>query len=568
MIKKTLRLLKRPFLSWAQYKSLKWQFLLAAVSGTLFRFAFPKIEWGWIAYFAMVPFLLSLQGRNRKESAWLGFAFGMFFFYLNLTWLNTLVKYNPAAPLGIFAVAAICAAVPALFAALVTPILSSRGFFRFLFIPALWTGLEYVRSLSELGFPWIYLGHTQVDYLPMIQIADITGVYGITFMIVAVNLALADVVRGFLHRDRFKLALPGLAFALAAFFSIYFYGNWQLGKSSSDPDKPRQATVAIIQPGVPQSTKLDSYASDDMNIQASLQAKMNEDLEREIKKIHSDALAGKTPMPVVYILPESALPSNYFNLLPELTSLVKRWAEQYGAPVFFGANRAVPPKDPLDPETSEMYNSAWLATAKELEPVSYDKMHLVPFGEFGSYLDVIPGFTDYILGIGNFNLGKRPRIFQVGQGNEKYTFGCVICFESCFPFLFRMNDKANPDWMTVITNDAWYDLSSGGRRHETQAIFRAIEMRRPIVRAAQSGISCIIDVWGRETAKLEMQEGEQSTPPYFASLYIVDKVPLRPESMKSAQTIYMRPWGEWFSWLCLLIALAGLVVTREMRIER
>ena len=594
--------IKRPFLSRAQWRDLRAAVFWSAVSGLLLRLPFPPIEWGWVAFFGMAPFLAQLRGKMPKEAAWLGLVFGFCFFYPNLFWLNALSSVNPFAPLGIIAAALICSLSPILFAFLLAlsvqrsnlstqhsalstqhSFLSPQSFLlstqssalstqHFLLVPALWTAIEYARSLTELGFPWVYLGHSQVNCLPLIQICDLTGVYGVSFFVVLVNQLLvntwrhvrsADGARGRLLIEWVGVAAAGACVLGYGFLQIHA-GNLEAGKSAgAAPDKASSLRVALIQTGISQNTKLASYSYEDQTRAEKLQADMNRSTLRQLLMVRDECRRNNEAIPDLYILPESAVTCPWFNLSTSLTLMVRDWATTAGAPLFFGSDRMVPPpgvldsRDPRFFDEAKFYNSAFIADPRTgLREAVYDKMHLVPFGEYASYLDFIPGFTEYILGIGNFTPGKAPQTFTA-RGT---TFGCVICFESCFPYLFRRYARLDVDWMAVVTNDAWYKLSSGARRHQTQAIFRAIEMRRPIVRVANTGISCIVDAWGRVSDTLPLSE---AGPAQCIASFRLRYTPNSGE--RPRLTLYMRPWGEWFSWTCALFAAVVLIASRRKR---
>jgi apolipoprotein N-acyltransferase len=582
-------------LSRAQWRDLRAAVFWSAASGLLLRLPFPPIEWGWVAFFGMAPFLAQLRGKMPKEAAWLGLVFGFCFFYPNLFWLNTLSSVNPFAPLGIIAAALICALAPALFAfvlalstqhstlstqhslpspqsSVLSPQSSLLSTQHFLFVPALWTAIEYARSLTELGFPWVYLGHTQVNCLPLIQICDLTGVYGVSFLVVLVNLALVDTWNRLRSAGgtRKGLVIEWLGMS-AAGACVLGYGFFQIhaadleGKRAADasPGTAPSLRVGLIQTGVPQNTKLASYNYEDQTHAEKLQAGMNRSTLRQLLMLRDECRRNNEAIPDLYVLPESAVTCPWFNLSTSLTLMVRDWATTAGAPLFFGADRMVPPpgvldsKDPRFFGEAKFYNSAFIADPRTgLRETAYDKMHLVPFGEYASYLDFIPGFTDYILGIGNFTPGEAPQTFTA-RGT---TFGCVICFESCFSYLFRRYAQLDVDWMAVVTNDAWYKRSSGARRHQTQAIFRAIEMRRPIVRVANTGISCIVDAWGRVSDTLPLSE---AGPAQCIASFRLRYTPNSGE--RPRLTLYMRPWGEWFSWTCGLFAVCVLIASRKKR---
>ncbi|MBN1868519.1 apolipoprotein N-acyltransferase [Candidatus Sumerlaeota bacterium] len=548
-------LARRPLLSRAQWRALARPLAVCAGSGLLWRFAYPPFEWSWIAWFALAPFLAVLRNRTPKEGAWLGLCFGFFFFYPNLTWLNTLSDVNPLAPLGIVAVALICALFTVLFGAAAAAALSLAPRLGFLLVPALWTAQEYLRSLGELGFPWIYLGHTQANRIVLIQLCDLTGVYGVSFLTALVNQALADTWLVARSTPRtWGRAGAEWGFALLLLGAAILYGVVELRSASQASDSATAAPVRVllVQPGVPQSVKLASYADPDPAVRDRMQTRMKEGLKTLLERARSDRRARGEAAPDLCVLPESAITHPYFNIAESERSLAMELQEIAGCPLFFGANRFEPPAGTAEIdiealERGKMYNSAYLVDSSGIRAETYDKIHLVPFGEYASYFDVIPGFTEYILGIGSFAPGRTFRTFSIASGH----FGAVVCFESCFPYLFRRFDRKGVDWMMVITNDAWYKTSSGARRHQIQSVFRAVEMRRPMVRVANTGISCVIDPWGRTSCVLALREGEGK--------YGVASVPNRRAAFDDSHTVYMRAWGEWFSWLCLVVSVVSVV---------
>lgn len=573
------------FLSGEQWRALRPCFFWAAASGALLRLPFPPFEWGGVAFFALAPFLAQLPGRSPKEGAWLGLVFGYVFFQLNMLWLNNLTDVNPMAPLGIAAAALVfCAPAMALFGG-VTAWLSARApRRRALWItPALWVAIEYLRAQSELGFPWMYLGHTQVTAPPLIQICDLTGVYGVSFLLALINQVIseawlfarcrrnagagsgeedsADASGAGSGAAKIPSSIPPPQFpggtthrawregaGAAILITVLFiaYGKWRLAEDRVPAARPFRA--GIVQVGLPQRLRLAACDYTYPGLAERLQRVSNRRIADEIEAIAREA-AGEGVKPDLVVLPESAVLFPFFSLSEKHVQMTLGWAASAGAPLFFGADRFVAPpgvrssSDPRFYEEGRMHNSAFLAEpGRERLSGYYDKMHLVPFGEYGSYLDFIPGFTNMILGIGNMVPGDAPKTFEAG-GRK---FGALICFESCFPYLFRQYPEA--DFFVVITNDAWYKLSSGARRHQTQSIFRAIETRRPVVRASATGISCVIDSRGRALASLPLDETKPG--------HLLASVPL-PGGPPPA-TLYMRPWGDWFSWLCLALS-AGSV---------
>ena len=253
----------------------------------------------------------------------------------------------------------------------------------------------------------------------------------------------------------------------------------------------------------------------------------------------------------LYVLPESALVSETFSIDPARQQQVHNWSRDVEAPILFGATRVS--------RNNEVFNSAFLATPEGgVDMVNgYDKMHLVPFGEHAPYFNAIPGFTSSILGILEFTPGKAPRV----QNASGRRVGPLICFESCFPYLFRKYEKDGVDVYAVLTNDAWYGMSSGARRHQVQSVFRAIEARRPVIRVANTGISCMIDSYGR-LAYHQLPLNERMSD---RALW---DVPFRPAQLGEGMTLYMR-YGEWFSLLgaVFCIGVMVVVITRYRKVR-
>ncbi len=545
-----LRWIKNLFLTFQELRSLKWSFLSALVSGLLLTLAFPPMEWGWTAWFGMVPFLVALDGCNRKEACWLSLFFGTVFYYMNLIWLNTLSTINPMVPVGIVFMGMACGTYAGVFGEQAAFVYGKRRHsLSLIAIPALWVSWEYIRAQGELGFPWLFLGHTQVNWLSLIQICEFTGVYGISFVLVMSNVALAELVsaKRSKNKERVLTAIRHCGGVILVVIVMLFYGmyseipikNTQTDIVLSDSSiaiKLPSITVGLVQPGINQGRKMASYMSPNAERRLRLQQEIN-----FINRSQIEAITAEDKDVDLIILPESAVTHPVFNLMDAERRMVERWSRDANAPILFGANHYKLERDAIDmdlrlSEQGQFFNGAWLVDPQSgLSENPYDKMHLVPFGEYGWVLDKIPGLSEMVLGISSFGAGQETRVFEIAGRR----LGMVICFESCFPYLIRENVAAGADAIVVITNDAWYKMSSGARRHQTQSIFRAIESRRPVVRVANTGISCVIDRWGRVVESLDLEEG--------VAKHLVTDLP----GSKGETTLYMRPWGEWFAWLCI-----------------
>ncbi len=538
----------------------EWDYVSSAIlacflSGLVFILAFPPVEWGVVAWIGLAPLIYQLFGRSFKQGFWLGYAFGLTFFYSNLFWLNTLHVFASTAPLGILALAFLCAIFTGLFGGLSALVLSHTVYARYLFVPLCWAVLETLRGMGVFGFPWVYLAHTQVHFDVLTQVVDLTGTAGLSGVIVLVNLLIADGFRRRVmrHTSHARFWVP-LALGLVCIGGVVWYGHIRLSSAPTIGGYQSGYVVGVVQPGIKQVDKYASVMEDDPDVRAILQGKSLDvfygnlmglaEMRRELGDGPAD----------LYILPESAIVNYSFSVDPAQQEMVGAWSRDVAAPILFGATRVLR-------STGEVFNSAFLATPDGgVDLVNgYDKMHLVPFGEHAPYFNAIPGFTSSILGILEFTPGREVRV-QVANGRR---IGPLICFESCFPYLFRKYEKAGVDVFAVMTNDAWYGMSSGARRHQVQSVFRAIETRRPVIRVANTGISCMIDSYGRLAHHwLPLEER-------MADRALWD-VPFRPADLGESMTLYMR-YGEWFSLLgfvfCVAVMLYVFIRHRRVRGE-
>jgi apolipoprotein N-acyltransferase len=475
----------------------RWSILSVALSGFLLRFAYPRWDIWWLAWLAPVPFIYILFNASPRRSFWLGWLFGFCFFYPTVFWLNTLIAYNPFIPLGIFILGLAMGLSIAIFALCCSFFELRMPQWRWLYIPALWVVIEYLRGIAPFGgFAWAFMAHTHYQQIPFIQVADIVGVYGISFVIVTGHVLLAGIAH-FLVRKRKGASLSRSLIINTVVFATLIaltltYGLWKL----QVPDESRKhITVGVVQPNVPQDMKLTSYASPDAEIRETLQVRILKDLARLILE-----LKGQTDC---IICPETSITDVWFTLNEELQDFMVQLAQKAGAPILFGADNTT--VKPGENYADKMYNSAWLAHPDTgISDKIYNKMHLVPFGEYVPLASVIPFLQNSIVQIGNFDAGTESTIFTINKGTTK--FGVMICFESSVSSLARHLANRGAEFIVVITNDGWYGKSAGAYQHFPLSIFRAIETGRPIVRAANTGISAVISPKGKILAQTKLQQ--------------------------------------------------------------
>lgn len=491
-------ILKNIFLRKEEFRTHWWRLLVIFASGVLLRFAFPKYDVWWLVWVIPVPFFLFLIGRNLKLSFWSGWLFGVAFYYSTIFWLNTLIAYNPFVPAGILLMGIAMGLFVAGFALCNSFFESRIPQLRWLYTPALWVLFEYARSLGPFGFPWAYFGHTHYRQLPFIQIADITGVYGISFILVMGNVLLAEVLHSLWQRkyrsNNVRLPLVGICVFCFLFILFLVYGLFTL-KYYNHLQRNKGLRIGIVQPNVPQKIKLASYLSPNDSERECLQLQMTKELAELVL-----SLRGKSEL---IICPETAITDPFFSLNTPLKETMQSLADKVESAILFGADNVYVSSDMQTIE--KMYNSAWLVFPQAgFSSKIYNKIHLVPFGEYVPLGGLIPFLQESIVQIANFDAGADPVVFQLK--NPPAQFGAVICFESSFSYLFRRLANRGAQFFAVITNDAWYGRSSGAYQHFALSIFRAIEFRRPVLRSANTGISAVISPAGEIICSLPLEK--------------------------------------------------------------
>ena len=582
--------------------------LLAGLAGLAGAFVFADADadaW-WLAWFCLAPYLWVLPRTRGKMTVWVTLVFGFLWNYTGLWWLNTLVFFNPFIPVGIpllalmlslqllpfaFAAAHVMRRIPAAPAALV--------------VGALWTGVEFARTFGDIAFPWNFIGHSQAPMPDVIQSADVWGVFGISFLVVAWNAALAGL---FWRHDGGVRPRGGRAVTAAGVLTLAALMGWALGvypearlgaiRAGMSEDEGPQ--IALIQPNVSQVEKWTVY-DDTTSHERRMQIEIGI-VERHFALMRDASQT--TPTPTLYLLPEAAFVSPFFVYDTRLHEIIGQAAANLQADVLFGADRRETAEDYLrrvrsapgsqgrawslpalvsvagadgatqtvEPGPMASFASAWLASAEDgLTSSVYDKIRLVPFGETAPILGAIPGLQERIMMVGSFQNGLDQTSFETTGAR----FGVMICFESTFADLARGIAAQGGDFIAVITNDAWYspDYSiekggvagllfrlpglaglsrSGPGQHFVHSVFRAVETRLPVLRAANTGISAVIGPDGMVRRKLEFAEQG----------FLVDALP-RTES--GGRTVYVRH-GDWFAALCL--GVLGIVLVWQLLSRR
>jgi len=502
--------------------------LCAIASGLLLTASFPKIGISQLAWVALVPLLWTIADSSPKQAFRLGFITGLSHYLTLLYWLiNTMMTYGylpvwVAVPL-LFLLAAYLSLYVGVFS--MTLSLCRKPIYCMMMAPALWVALEYLRTFLLSGFPWGLLGYSQVNHLHLIQMADIFGVYGVSFLIVFANINLTPRPPSLKGKGEQSELSPlrfgegpgersgwGLFTLILLVAGASGYGIWQLNRFDSLAKSSPSAKITVVQGNIAQNEKWD---------QAFRTSTALKYLDLSMSQIKEK--------PELVVWPETSMPF-YFLYDPMLTNIVQEGIRRANTHFLIGSPAFLEKKD-----ETEYYNSAYLIAPDGNSKGRYDKVHLVPYGEYVPLKKWMPFLGKIVEHVGDFKEGKKGSTLE--SGNLK--LGLQICYEIVFPALSGAMAENGATLLVNITNDAWFGTSSAPYQHFDMAVFRAVENKRALVRSANTGISGFIDPAGRIIA----------ATPLFQEAAVTRSMPLITE-----KTIYTR-FGDWFAITCCIAAV-------------
>ena len=504
--------------------------VLAAGLGVLATASMPPFNFVVL----LVPAFSGLAWLTGKASGRLaafavGWWFGFGFFVSGVYWtaISMLVKPGSHAwmiPFALFGLPAVLALFPAC-ATLLTRVCGAAGAGRILIFAAAWTAMEWVRSWIFTGFPWNLIATAWSSFDSMMQFAAVGGAYGLGLLSVIVAAMPAVFAEGDGSPGR-KIAAVAAAVAVLAMV----WGGGLTRLESANEETVPGVRLRLVQPNIDQKLK------------------WKPELRRDhvLKQLAMSVSAPKDesmPPPTHIIWAETAVP---FSLVgePKLLELIGS-AAPTGGLMIVGAPRITPPQE----EPFQVWNSLHAITPEGEIVATYDKAHLVPFGEYVPFGNVLK-IAKITMGRGFFTPGTGPKTLQL-PGLPPVS--PLICYEVIFPGQV-VDRNRRPAWMLNITNDGWYGRSSGPYQHFAAARLRAVEEGLPLVRVANTGISAVVDAYGRTRASLGLGDSG-----------VVDSalpVPLK------EQTLYGR-FGDWVVLLMIAaVFLAGLLpaATRALAI--
>jgi apolipoprotein N-acyltransferase len=533
------------------------RYLLA--SALLLTLSWPWFPTGWLAYVALVPYLFGLDGLRGRRAFGYGFLWGLL---VNLLCLYWIALVNVGALVAALVYLAVLDGLLTLLVCRIRP--SARGYL----FPFLWTGFLFIKSVGQMGFPWLTLGLSQTWNPAAIQTASIGGAWLVDLWVAAVNglvfhglWKLSSVTREIMPRQIARALAPAVALALV----VLVYGHLVLALGGAG-DSARLGWIdwsgsdgsTPVEPGgVSESPERPRWVDPGANPLrvAAIQASLRPDVKLSwgllsynmylYERYSRVALAGAGGDLDLIVWPETAVPSRLSSRIYTRTEM-RRIQQSLGVPIVTGAFMS-----DYDRETRLVkdYNAAYLIVDGNIPAGDevYKKRILVPFGErvpyqklFGFLKGLDMGWSDFSLGESSTPLGGPP------AAPELPLIGVQICYESVFSRLVRSQVVDGATVLAVITNDAWFGRTSGPYQHLKAAALRAVEFRRPVIRAANCGVSGFIDRWGQVL---------QPTP-LFEKTAVLGQVWPEP-----GLTFYART-GDWVPILAVFVSLLGVFLFR------
>jgi apolipoprotein N-acyltransferase len=497
-------------------------YLLAIFAGLVLTAAFPRINIAGFAWIAPALILFAARGKNSGDAFRVGYVAGLTYFLSSLYWL-LLIPVTGFPILGWIALSWYLAFYPAAWTWLLAGKIGQGNWIQRTFWSlsgaAIWVALEMIRARLFGGFPWDFIGTSQVHLTPLIQIASVTGVYGVSFLVVWTSLSFYCAGRMIFSKPTLRYAWQSEIFlALTTVIVLFALGYARMNKRI-----PASSTLGItlVQPSIPQTLIWNKNA--------------NSNRFQQLLTLSDNALTNDTDL---LIWPESAVPefdAATFDAISNIVSTHHIW-------MVFNADDAVWRADATNLDDYDDYNAAFLFDPNGNCDGIYHKQKLVAFGEYIPLVHWLP-FVKWFTPIqGGYAAGHRAADFDLGGLNIHAT--PLICFEDTFPRLARKAVHKDTDFIINLTNDGWFGQSAEQWQHMENAVFRAVENGVPLVRCCNNGVSCWVDSDGRVRKILRDAAGS-----VYGDGAMTIQLPLHAHT----QTFFNR-YGDWFGWLCVILA--------------
>jgi apolipoprotein N-acyltransferase len=533
------------------------RYLWGMAAGFVLAASFPKMNVAGFAWVAPALILFAAFGKSAKQAFRIGYVAGVTHYLVSLYWLLLIPvpwTWKWAPMLGWMALSGFLALGIATWTWLGWKLFPGEIAFRgseaeesmttcvgrFLVVSwvtrtvwclacaALWVSIEMIIARVFGGFPWNLLGASQYRMIPLIQIASLTAVYGVSFLLVWSSLALLSAGMAIVRKPAMRSAWIGeIILPMAVVGFAYGAGYHRTMKPA--PGHP-ELTVALIQPSIPQTLIWDE-AGDEQRFQ-------------ELLRLSEEAVAGH---PNLVVWPEAAVPKmvRYYE---DISNSIAQFATNHNVWMIIGSDDAEPHPHATTANETDFFNSSFLVNAKGQLVGRYVKQNLVMFGE---YVPRWLPFAKYLTPIGGgFTPGNVPVPFHLE--NLKVNASVLICFEDVFPQLARKHVFDDTDFLVNLTNDGWFDEGPAQWQHAASAVFRAVENAVPLVRCSNNGLTCWVDSRGVIRDVFVSQKHG-----IYGSGYLTVRIPTLFPNENRAPTFY-REHGDWFGWGCVLFTILRL----------
>jgi apolipoprotein N-acyltransferase len=496
-------------------------FLLAILSGLLFAWSFPSVAQGWLAFVALAPLLVAIvRAKSTRHAFVLGWAAQTTAWLVMVPWVVRVMSHYGGLPyaagVAIFiAMSLYLGLYGALFAAIVHRLRLGMAFLPWLLVPLTWAAIEYARTYLLSGFPWNLVATAIVDYPSLIQIDRFAGPY----FVGALVLFPATVAAWWITQRPTGIARVFVVGSLCIVLLVWWGTGLVASKLNARPNASEPMTAALLQPNITQQMRWDE--SNVVTIYQRMIA-MTEDAARNGAKI--------------VIWPESTVPLSYTET-DFFRASIEELSKRHNIDIILGSVATDPAR------STRLWNSAFLVS-NGTTIGHYDKIRLVPFGEYVPLRRVLFFAEKLVRAVGEFEFGTNEHPL-VG----KVAYGPAICYEIVYPQITRTQVRNGASVIVTITNDAWYDGTSAPAQHLAQARLRAVEDDRYLLRAATTGISAFVDPTGRMLESIPMGR---------------DGIIYAKFQARKTITPYVR-FGDWFAWMACAVVLIGLIRRRAKK---
>jgi apolipoprotein N-acyltransferase len=533
--------------------------LLAVASGLLLALSFPKFGHPAVAWFALTPLLVALDRAPLRAAFWIGLLTGFVYFGGTIYWTANVMGIYGGLPMVVASaitalLVAYMALFPACFALICARSVRTFGTVGLASAPFVWVATELGRTHIFGGFPWVLLGYSQVTVLPVAQTASLVGVYGISWLVAGVGTAAAMLLATF-ARTRPEVARrfgaprrrPGswtMTAGLCACLSLPTIGLAIWGQRRAAASEWTRAgepvTIGLVQGNVDQAQKWDAASAS--SIFESYLRLTRETIEKGAQAV---------------VWPESSTPF-FFEEDRGAANRIRDIARAANVPILVGSDQIEAPRavdstrqgtaaetggPPAPPAPRRYYNAAFLVQGDGSTGAVYRKMHLVPFGEYVPLKSLLFFVGPLVEAVSDFSAGDAAVLLPM----RGHVVSTAICYEIVYPDLVRQSVRGGSELLTTITNDAWFGDTSAPYQHFAQASMRAIEQGRYLVRAANTGISGVVDPYGRVLTKTGV----------FVPAAVVGQA-----RFLKTETVYSRT-GDAFAYASTIAALACVVAARR-----